>query len=58
LSSDNTIKLTATIEVQTYYPSFLTVLEAKPFRTRWFNNIIALKQGPPRGTNDSKSKLS
>lgn len=58
LSSDNTMKLTATIEVQTYYPSFLTEVEIKPFRTRWFNNIIDLKEGSPRGTNDTKSKLS
>jgi hypothetical protein len=58
LSSDNTIKLTATIEVQTNYPSFLTEVEVKPFRTRWFNNIIDLKEGSPRGTNDTKSKLS
>jgi hypothetical protein len=51
LSSDNTIKLTATIEVQSYYPAFVTDQEIKPFRTRWFNNIISLRTGSPRPGN-------
>jgi hypothetical protein len=39
LKSDNTIKLTANIEVQTYYPAFLTdeTLSVRPYRTRWYN---------------------
>lgn len=45
LKSDNTIKLTASLEVQTFYPAFITNVEVKPFRTRWFNNIVALRSG-------------
>lgn len=45
LTSDNNIKLTATIEVMTYYPAFIEESEVAPFRTRWFNNIIALRTG-------------
>ena len=51
LKSDNTIKLTASLEVQTYYPAFLTNVEVAPHRTRWFNNIIALRTGSPRPDN-------
>ena len=51
LSSDNTIKLTATVEVQSYYPAFVTDQEIRPFRTRWFNNIISLRTGSPRPGN-------
>jgi hypothetical protein len=51
LKSDNTIKLTASLEVQTFYPAFITNVEVKPFRTRWFNNIIALRTGSPRPSN-------
>jgi hypothetical protein len=45
LKSDNNIKLTASLEVQTFYPAFITNVEVKPFRTRWFNNIVALRTG-------------
>lgn len=45
LSSDNTIKLTANISVQTYYPAFIEESQVTPFRTRWFNNLITLKNG-------------
>ena len=51
LSSDNTIKLTASLEVQSYYPAFVTEQEIKPFRTRWFNNIVSLRTGSPRPGN-------
>jgi hypothetical protein len=51
LKSDNTIKLTASLEVQTFYPAFITNVEVKPFRTRWFNNIIALRTGSPLTSN-------
>jgi len=51
LKSDNTIKLTASLEVQTFYPAFITNVEVNPFRTRWFNNIIALRTGSPRPSN-------
>jgi hypothetical protein len=57
LKSDNTIKLTASLEVQTFYPAFITNVdfitnvEVKPFRTRWFNNIIALRTGSARPSN-------
>jgi len=45
-SGDNEIKLTVTIEVVTYYPSFddkQDKLQVKPFRTKWFNNLKAIK---------------
>jgi hypothetical protein len=51
LKSDNTIKLTASLEVQTYYPAFLTNVEVTPYRGRWFGNIIALRTGSPRPDN-------
>jgi hypothetical protein len=51
LKSDNTIKLTASLEVQTFYPAYITNVEVKPFRTRWFNNIIALRTGSPLTSN-------
>ena len=53
LKSDNTIKITASLEVQTFYPAFITnvEVEVKPFRTRWFNNIIALRTGSPLPSN-------
>lgn len=51
LKSDNTIKIMASLEVQTYYPAFITNVEINPFRSRWFNNIIALRTGNPRPSN-------
>jgi len=56
LKSDNTIKLTATLEVQTYYPAFLTDVEVSPHRTRWFNNIITLRTGNPRPDNPNANQ--
>lgn len=60
LKSDNTIKLTATIEVQTYYPAFLTdeTLSVRPYRTRWYNNLLALRTGALRGRNPDAGPLS
>lgn len=48
LKSDNTIKLSASLEVQTFYPAFITGkgdsnIEIKPYKTKWFNNIILLR---------------
>jgi hypothetical protein len=44
LTSDNTIKLTCSFEVQTYYPAFRNFGSPtqfiEPKRTKWFNNII------------------
>jgi hypothetical protein len=55
LKSDNTIKIKATLEVQTYYPSFIEEETIKPFRTRWYNNIINLvKGGIPKSSNPNK----
>lgn len=56
LKSDNTIKLTATLEVQTYYPAFLADVEVSPHRTRWFNNIITLRTGNPRPDNPNANQ--
>jgi len=50
-SDGNVIKMSATLEVQTFYPAFLTTVEVQPYRTRWFNNIIALRTGSPRTDN-------
>lgn len=61
LKSDNTIKITASLEVQTYYPSFIPNdgNEIKPFRTKWFNNIMSLRSGSPLPTNpNSNNNLS
>jgi len=43
LSSDNNIKLTLSLSVQTYYPAFIEDQSVHPYRTRWYNNIIALR---------------
>lgn len=51
LTSDTTIKLTASIEVQSYYPAFVRDQEIRPFRTRWFNNIVAMRTGSSRPGN-------
>jgi hypothetical protein len=53
LTSDNTIKLNATIEVQTFYPAFIEEQQVTPFRTRWFNNLIALRTGKAKGMNQN-----
>jgi len=51
LTSDNTIKMTTSIEVQTFYPAFIEEQQVTPFRTRWFNNLIALRTGGARSMN-------
>jgi hypothetical protein len=53
LTSDTTIKLTASIEVQSYYPAFVRDQEIRPFRTRWFNNIVAMRTGTARPGNSN-----
>lgn len=43
LTSDNTIKLTCSFEVQTYYPAFRNFNNnalIEPKRTKWFSNIM------------------
>ena len=40
LKSDNSIKLSLALEVQTYYPAFNIDNAIEPYRTRWFNTII------------------
>jgi hypothetical protein len=50
-SDGNVIKMSVTLEVQTFYPSFLTSVEVAPHRTRWFSNIIDLRTGGPRPDN-------
>ena len=47
LKSDNTIKITASLEVQTFYPAFITNVSVSPHRTRWYNNIVTLRTGNP-----------
>lgn len=51
LTNENNIKLTATIEVQSFYPAFIVDPKVEPYRTRWFNNIISLRTGSPRPGN-------
>jgi hypothetical protein len=55
LTSDTTIKLTASIEVQSYYPAFVRDQEIRPFRTRWFNNIVAMRSGAARPGNPNSN---
>jgi hypothetical protein len=60
LKGDNEIKLNATIEVQTYYPSFdeeNDTREVKPFRTRWFNNLKMLRDGKPIPKNPNSGDI-
>lgn len=57
LKSDSTIKISMQIEVQSYYPSFITEQEIRPYRTRWYNNIKdiksqQIKDSNPNGNND------
>ena len=44
LTSDNSIKLSLSIEVQTYYPAFTNDPNSvvKPYNSRWFNNLQTL----------------
>lgn len=50
LSSDNTIKITISFEVNTYYPAFnindlnYNNVTAEPKRSRWFNNILKARE--------------
>ena len=54
-STGNDIKLTASIEVQTFYPAFLTDVVVQPYKTRWFNNIIDMRTGNIKGDNNDKN---
>ncbi len=59
-SGDNEVKLTATIDVMTYYPSFdegTDTIQAKPFKTKWFNNLKAIKDGKPIPKNPNGGNL-
>jgi hypothetical protein len=55
LKSDNTIKMSLDLEVQTYYPAFINSDigdgVAYPYRTRWFNNLYGLLDKSPIDVN-------
>ena len=50
-SDGNVIKMSTTLEVQTFYPAFLTEVSIQPYRTHWFSNIVNLRTGGARTTN-------
>lgn len=59
LTSDDTIKLTASIEVQTYYPAYRKDQEGLdsmvyPSKTKWFNNIIEARSKMKINFNEDK----
>lgn len=68
LTSDNTIKMTIPVEVQTYYPAFredrvnfessggINDYSAEPKRTKWFSNILKGREENSRKYNNRKGK--
>jgi hypothetical protein len=64
MSSDNTIKLKVSFEVQTYYPAYRKDRDTddgyymEPKRTKWFNNILKSgEQSKPRNDNPSSRDI-
>lgn len=55
LTSDNSIKLSLSIEVQTYYPAFTNDPNsiAKPYNSRWFNNLETLSARNAKGNDNA-----
>lgn len=44
MTSDNTIKLTASVEVHTYYPAFRKDGDSvSPKKTKWYNNLLSAR---------------
>lgn len=58
LQSDELIKMDLSLPVQTHYPALLEEQEIKPYRTRWFNNIITLREKNSPGGNQNPDKTS
>lgn len=57
MTSDNMIKVTASIEVHSYYPAFRPDGESvTPKRTRWFNNILRSREGSSPSSPDSSDQ--
>ena len=61
LTSDNTIKLSVSFEVQTYYPAYRKPSDdyvlARPKNTKWYNNIIeSRKSSGARSSNVNVDK--
>lgn len=64
LTSDNTIKMNVSFEVQTYYPAFVRddisgkedTSALEPRRTKWYNNILASRSRGENGFKDSNNK--
>jgi hypothetical protein len=54
-SEGNVIKMTTSLEVQTFYPAFISNVNVEPHRTRWFNNIVALRTGQALPTNSQEN---
>ena len=55
LTSDNSIKLSLSIEVQTYYPAFTNDPNSivKPYNSRWFNNLQTLPARNAKGNDNA-----
>jgi len=62
MASDNSIKLTCSFEVHTYYPAFRQLNDSdgnfvNPKRTRWYNNLIISRgAGGPNNISDNNDK--
>ena len=58
LGSDNTIKMELSLQVQTHYPAYLEEQSIEPYRTKWYNNIINLREKNSPGGNQNPDKTS
>jgi len=58
LASDNTIKMELSLAVQTHYPAYLEEQSIEPYRTKWYNNIINLREKNSPGGNQNPDKTS
>jgi hypothetical protein len=64
MTSDNSIKLTVSFEVHTYYPAFRNTGDfndvINPKRTRWYNNLIEGRRGslPKNYYNDDADQIN
>jgi len=58
LTSDNNIKMTVNLSVQTYYPAFMEDQSIQPYRTRWYDNIITLRSQSPNSSRPDSDPTS
>ena len=57
-SDGNVIKMSTTLEVQTFYPAFQDSIDIQPYRTHWFNNIINLRTGTLKPSNPNGNDVN